>query len=116
MLSDETESSVMGARRPVGVHEDRWFHAVIGRPRSMARRVAKVAILSAALGGLTAATFAAVVVDSALTEQADNRLRGATDTLAGELDEDDKRFSTAEIQKTLDDENEEILTSGIRLA
>jgi signal transduction histidine kinase len=82
----------------------------------MARRVSKVAILSAALGGLTAATLAVVIVDRALTEQADIRLRGATDTLAGELDEDDKRFSIAEIRQTLDDENAEIVTSGIRLA
>lgn len=116
MLSDGTESTVVRARRVVGAHGNRWFYAVIGPPRSMARRVAKVAILSAALGGLTAATLAAVVVDRALTEQADIRLRGATDTLAGELDEDDQRFSTTEIQKTLDDENEEIVTSGIRLA
>jgi signal transduction histidine kinase len=113
MLSDGTESRLVRARR---AHQKRWFHAVVGRPRSMARRVAKVAILSAALGGLTAATFAAVVVDRAVTEQADIRLRAATDTLAGELDEDDQRFSTTEVQKTLDDENEEIVTSGIRLA
>jgi two-component system OmpR family sensor kinase len=116
MLSDGTESTVVRARRAAGVEEHRWFHTVIGAPRSMARRVAKVAILSAALGGLTAATLAAVVVDRALTEQADLRLRGATDTLAGELDEDQKRFSTAEIRQTLDDENAEIVTSGIRLA
>jgi signal transduction histidine kinase len=116
MLSDGTESTLVRERRAARQHENRWFHAVIGAPRSMARRVAKVAILSAALGGLTAATLAAVAVDRALTEQADVRLRGATDTLAGELDEDAKRFSTAEIRRTLDDENAEIVTSGIRLA
>lgn len=116
MLSDTTESTSVRARRLAVAREHRWYHAFVGPPRSMARRVARVAIVSAALGGLTAATLAAVVVDRALTEQADIRLRGATDTLAGELDEDDKRFSTTEIVKTLDDENEEIVTSGIRMA
>jgi signal transduction histidine kinase len=113
---DPTESTLVRARRAAEARGDRWFHRVIGAPRSMARRVSKVAILSAALGGLTAATLAVVVVDRALTEQADIRLRGATDTLAGELDEDDKRYSIAEIRQTLDDENAEIVTSGIRLA
>jgi two-component system, OmpR family, sensor kinase len=112
---EATESTVVRARRAL-LREKRWYHAVIGAPRSMARRVARVAILSAALGGLTAATLAAVVVDRALTEQADVRLRAATDTLASELDEEDKRFATSEIRQTLDDENQEIITSGIRLA
>jgi two-component system, OmpR family, sensor kinase len=112
---DATEGSVVRARRAL-LREKRWYHAVIGPPRSMARRVASVALLSAALGGLTAATLAAAVVDRALTQQADIRLRGATDTLAGELDEDEKRFATDEIRRTLDDENQEIVTSGIRLA
>lgn len=116
MLLDGTESTVVREKRGALPHQHRFYHAVNGPPRSMARRVARVAILSAALGGLTAATLAAVVVDDALTEQADIRLRGATDTLAGELDEDDKRFSTEEIRQTVDDENEEILTTGIRMA
>jgi two-component system, OmpR family, sensor kinase len=116
MLLDATESTVVRARGAALPREHRWYFAMIGPPRSMARRVAKVAILSAALGGLAAATLAAVAVDRALTEQADVRLRGATDTLAGELDEDGKRFSASEIRRTLDDENEEIVTSGIRLA
>jgi two-component system OmpR family sensor kinase len=116
MLFSRTESTVVRSRRATTAREKSLVHAVIGPPRSMARRVARVAILSAAFGGLAAATLAVVAVDRAITDQADVRLRGATDTLAGELDEDDKRFSTAEIRQTLDDENEEIITSGIRLA
>src|SRR5688572_25626425 len=116
MLFSGTESTIVRSRRTAPLRERRLVHAVIGPPRSMARRVARVAILSAALGGLAAATLAVLAVDRAITDQADVRLRGATDTLAGELDEDDKRFSTAEIRQTLDDENEEIVTSGIRLA
>jgi signal transduction histidine kinase len=111
-----SESTVVRSKRAAAARERRLVHAVIGPPRSMARRVARVAILSAALGGLAAAALAVLAVDRAITDQADVRLRGATDTLAGELDEDEKRFSTAEIRRTLDDENEEIVTSGIRLA
>jgi two-component system, OmpR family, sensor kinase len=115
MLFSKNESTAVRSRRALA-REGKLLHTVIGPPRSMARRVARVAILSAALGGLAAAALAVFAVDRALTEQADVRLRGATDTLAGELDEDDKRFSTAAIRTTLDDENEEIVTSGIRLA
>ena len=79
-------------------------------------RVARVAILCAALGGFVAAATAIVAVDRLIAEQAEQRLRAATVTLAGELDEHRKRPLREIMGEVLDDENEEIVTSGIRLA
>lgn len=83
--------------------------------RSIASRVAWVALTSAALGGLAAAIVAIMAVDRLIAEAADQRLRAATVTLAGELDEEGKE-TPEKIRSTVDDENDEIVTSGIRLA
>ncbi len=82
----------------------------------MAARVARVAIVSAACGGLAAAATAVFAADYFLADQADLRLRAATDTLAEELNEGKKRHSRRAIERTVADENGEIATSGIRLA
>ncbi|HLV65615.1 MAG TPA: HAMP domain-containing sensor histidine kinase [Polyangiaceae bacterium] len=81
----------------------------------MAFRVAWVSVTSAALGGLLAAVVAIVAVDRLIAEHADQRLRAAVITLAGELDEDGSE-GEANLAGTLDDENDEIVESGIRLA
>jgi signal transduction histidine kinase len=84
--------------------------------RGLASRVARVAVTSAALGGLVAAAVAIFAVDRLIAEQADQRLRAATITLGGELDEDRNERKREPIRATIDDENDEIVTSGIRLA
>jgi two-component system, OmpR family, sensor kinase len=97
----------------------------------IARRVARVAMLSAAAGGLLAAALALVAVDQLILEQVDQRLQAATLTLAGELDEEREEgeehepegqgapraaaSSQESVNETLDDENREIESSGIRL-
>lgn len=86
------------------------------RLRSLASRVAVVALTSAALGGFAASVVAILAVDRLIAEQADQRLRAATITLAGELDEDRDDRKKEPVRDTVDDENGEILTSGIRLA
>jgi signal transduction histidine kinase len=83
--------------------------------RSIASRVAWVALTSAALGGLAAAIVAILAVDRLIADAADQRLRAATVTLAGELDEEGKE-TPEKIRSTIHDENDEIVTSGIRLA
>lgn len=83
---------------------------------SMARRVTWVAMSSAGFGGLVAALVAAVAVDRLIAEQVDQRLLAATVTLAGELDEDHGSRGKEKLTDTLDDENAEIRTSGIRLS
>lgn len=85
-------------------------------PSGIAARVARVAIVCAALGGFVAAAIAIVAVDRLISRQAEQRLRGATVTLAGELDEHRKRPLEEMVREILYDENEEIVTSGIRLA
>lgn len=89
---------------------------MVERSTSMAWRVGVVAVTSAALGGLAAALLAIAAVDRLVSEQADLRLSAATLTLAGELDEDPPEQRRAEVRTTLDDENQEIVSSGIRLA
>ncbi len=69
----------------------------------------------AALGGFVAAATAIVAVDRLIAEQPSN-VCAATVTLAGELDEHRKRPLREVMGEVLDDENEEIATSGIRLA
>ncbi|HEY8942622.1 MAG TPA: HAMP domain-containing sensor histidine kinase, partial [Polyangiaceae bacterium] len=86
------------------------------RLRSMGFRVALVAVLCAALGGFAAALAAIAAVDRLLSEHADSRLRAATVTLAGELEEDLEDKKPEGVAEVVDDENDEIVTSGIRLA
>jgi hypothetical protein len=96
----------------------------------MAQRVALVAVVSAAVGGLVAAILAVVAVDQLILEHLDQRLQAAAQTLAGELDEEqeereDEGTASAggaagqdvnSVAETLDDENEELAGSGVRLA
>jgi signal transduction histidine kinase len=91
----------------------------------MARRVALVAVASASVGGLFAAVLGLVAVDQLIAERTDQRLQAAATTLAGELDEEEEERAKAELRgkphtdsmvETLQDENEEIASSGIRLA
>ena len=85
-------------------------------PRSgLVARVTAAAVSSAALGGLIAAVVAIAAVDWLVTRHADRRLMGAAATLAGELDEEAKEQDES-LQEVLDDENAEMVTSGIRLA
>lgn len=86
-----------------------------GSPQSIATRVVRVTLLSAVAGGALAAVIAMATLDALVTGHGDQRLRGATDTLAGELDEERKEKEEA-FEEVLDDENDEIVTSGIRLA
>jgi two-component system OmpR family sensor kinase len=96
----------------------------------MAQRVALVAVVSAAVGGLVAAGLAVVAVDQLIIDQLDQRLRAATLTLAGELDEEREEHAdelrsavggsapgdVSSVSETLDDENAELAESGVRLA
>lgn len=82
---------------------------------SIATRVAQGAAWSAILGGFLAALIAMFTLDKLVEDHGDRRLRGATDTLAGELDEERKENDDS-LDEILDDENAEIVTSGIRLA
>lgn len=99
-----TETDVSGAA-PAAVHS-----------RKMASRVARVVVMSAALGGLVASVIAILAVDRLIAEHADQRLRAATITLAGELDEDRHERKPEPLVATVADENGEIAASGIRLA
>lgn len=82
----------------------------------MSWRVGLVVVLSAALGSLAAAAVAIIAVDRLIAHQADQRLLAATVTLGGELDEEAGEKRRAGLKETVDDENGEIATSGIRLA
>ena len=86
------------------------------RKRGIAGRVARVAVVCAALGGFVAAAIAIVAVDRLISREAELRLRAATVTLAGELDEGRKAPLREAMPEVLDDENDEIASSGIRLA
>jgi signal transduction histidine kinase len=91
----------------------------------MARRVAIVAVASASAGGLLAALLGLVAVDQLIAEHTDQRLQAAVTTLAGELEEEQaeraqaarsREPSSDSMAETLADENQEIASSGIRLA
>ncbi len=85
------------------------------RVRSIKARVTTVAIVSAACGGLLASGIAIAAVDRLIAGQLDQRLKAATFTLADELDEE-KSYDATKLRETLDDENAEIASSGIRLS
>ncbi len=82
---------------------------------TISARVLIVAVVSAALGALGAAVLAIVAVDRLLSVQADQRLVGAAIELAGELDEEHGGVDDERLVQELDDENQEIAPSGIRL-
>lgn len=81
---------------------------------SIARRVVVGASASAALGALVAALLTIFVVDRNLAQQTDQRLLGAVDVLAEEVDEVFEEQDS--LVSELAEENAELVTSGIRLA
>lgn len=83
---------------------------------SVQGRVVRATVLSAAVAALVAAVLVIVAVDVLIAGHNDQRLRAATDVLAGELDELREEADHESLEDVLLDENQEILTSGIRLA
>ncbi len=83
--------------------------------RRLASRVVWGATLSGALAGALAAGTAILAVDRLIAERADRRLHGAADILAGELDESFREDEWEPLAEILEDENSELVTSGIRL-
>lgn len=83
---------------------------------SMGQRVLRAGVWSAAAGGAFSAVITILTLDALVRDHTDQRLRAATVTLAGELDEDRGETKQESLDDTLDDENDEIVTSGIRLA
>jgi two-component system, OmpR family, sensor kinase len=87
-------------------------------PQYLARRVVISTIMTAAIGGALTAILAIVAVDRLVASHGDQRLTGATVTLSGEIDENETETETEQdpLGEILEDENQEIATSGIRLA
>lgn len=85
-----------------------WRRGIVGR-------VTLAVMASTALGGLIASAVAITAVDWLIARHADRRLLGATATLAGELDEE-LQEQDGTVVEVLADENQELITSGIRLA
>jgi signal transduction histidine kinase len=81
----------------------------------MAKRVVRATVWSAALSCVFAATCTIFVLDSLVQDHTDQRLRAATVTLGGELDEGRDEPGQDSMAETLNDENDEIVSSGIRL-
>jgi two-component system sensor histidine kinase TctE len=88
----------------------------MARTKRLAGRVVATTIASAAVGGALTATLAIVAVDRLVADHADQRLTGATFTLAGEIDENRAESDKETLPEIVADENAEIVTSGIRLA
>jgi signal transduction histidine kinase len=88
----------------------------MARKRRLAGRVVATTIASAAIGGALTASLAIIAVDRIVADHADQRLIGATFTLAGEIDENRAEADQETLEEMLADENGEIVTSGIRLA
>lgn len=84
--------------------------------KSIAKRTTHVVLIGSLASGLLAALLAAVALDVLIARHADRRLLAAVDTLAIELDEGRDGKDKDSLDEVLDDENEEIATSGIRLA
>lgn len=85
------------------------------RRGTMARRVALGASLSAALGAALAAFVSIATIDRLLSEQVEQRLRAACEVLVGELVEEEEEGDSS-LEEVLDEENAELIHSGIRLA
>jgi signal transduction histidine kinase len=84
--------------------------------KSLARRVVLSTMAAGALGGALAALTAVLAVDQLIARNARQRLMGATDMLAGELDEGFEEGEWEPLGEIVADENGELVTSGIRLA
>jgi len=83
-------------------------------------KLATRVVLSGALAGATAGAIAALsavlAVDHMIARRAEQRVAGAADVLAGELDEGFEEDQWEPLAEIVDDENGELITSGIRLA
>jgi two-component system, OmpR family, sensor kinase len=90
-----------------------WVSDANGR---LTNRVIVTTALCAAISAGMALVVAIFAIDHLVTEQADTRLRGATSILVNELLEDREEQGGESMLETLDDENAELVTSGIRLA
>src|SRR5574339_97029 len=91
-----------------------WVTELRGR---LSGRVIASTALSAAFSTALALVVAIGAIDHLVTKQADTRLRGATSILADELLEARAEHGAPDsMSETLADENQELVTSGIRLA
>lgn len=88
----------------------------MARRQRLAGRVVATTIASAAIGGALTASLAIFTVDRLVADHADQRLTGATFTLAGEIDENRDEADSETLPEIVADENAEIVTSGIQLA
>jgi len=84
--------------------------------RALATRVMVSTAVGGALAGAVAAGSAMLAVDRLMLSSSDRRLSGAVDVLAGELDEDFEEDEWEPLAEVVDDENSELVTSGVRLA
>ena len=79
-------------------------------------RVVAAATASGALAGGVAALTAVLAGGQQIERHADQRLRGAVDVLAGEIDEGFEEDGWEPLGEIVADENAELVTSGVRLA
>ncbi|HMJ14926.1 MAG TPA: HAMP domain-containing sensor histidine kinase [Polyangiaceae bacterium] len=86
------------------------------RRKRLAHRVVVSTIASAAIGGALTASLAILAVDRLVADHGDQRLMGATVTLEGEIEENRAEIDPEPLTETVDDENAETATSGIRMA
>ncbi len=82
----------------------------------LSTRVVLASTLSGAVAALLAAGTVVAVVDRVLTAHGNQRLAGAADVLAGELDEGFIEGDWEPIGEIVADENEELASSGVGLA
>jgi signal transduction histidine kinase len=86
------------------------------RMHKLATRVVVSTMVAGALAGALAALSAVLAVDHMIARHAEQRVAGAADVLAGELDEGFEEGAWEPLSEIVDDENGELITSGIRLA
>jgi len=90
--------------------------AAESRTHKLATRVVVSTTLAGAFSGGLAAVSAVLAVDHMIARHAEQRVGGAADVLAGELDEGFDEGEWEPLGEIVDDENGELVTSGIRLA
>ena len=88
----------------------------LGKGQRLADRVILSTLASGALGGMLAAVVTVVAVDRLVENHADTRLTGAANILEGEILEGFEEDEWEPLSEVVDDENGELVTSGIRLA
>jgi two-component system OmpR family sensor kinase len=82
----------------------------------LSSRVLAASAASAALSAAVALLVGITAIDRLVVSRSDERLRGATNILAGELLENRAEADAESMVETVTDENSELVTSGIRLA